>query len=73
MMTFKVPSISYEVPLLVYPLLGLGSYNHKVGYPEKGLWYEPTRRQDNGLSPKIEGIWAITLATWKVQEWLLEP
>ena len=24
-----------------YPILGLGIYNHKVGYPGKGVWYEP--------------------------------
>ena len=23
-------------------LSGLGIYNHKVGYPEKGVWYGPT-------------------------------
>ena len=25
-------------------LLGLGSYNHKIGYTTTGLWYEPTAR-----------------------------
>ena len=26
----------------VYPILLLGIYNYKFGYPEKGTWYEPT-------------------------------
>ena len=27
---------------LGYLILGLGSYNQNVGYPRKGVWYEPT-------------------------------
>ena len=33
---------SYHVPFLGYPILALGIYNHKFGYPKKGTWYEPT-------------------------------
>ena len=28
--------------LFLYPILLLGIYNHKFGYPKKGTWYEPT-------------------------------
>ena len=42
--TFLVahPLGSYHTPVYGYLLVALGSYNHKVGYPKKGLWYEPT-------------------------------
>ena len=29
-------------PFLGFLVLGLGFRNHKVGYPKKGVWYEPT-------------------------------
>ena len=32
----------YRTPFFGYLTLGLGSQNHKVGYPKKGVWYEPT-------------------------------
>ena len=25
-----------------YPILVLGIYKHKVGYPQEGVWYDPT-------------------------------
>ena len=32
----------YHTPFLGYLILGLGSQNHKVGYPKERVWYEPT-------------------------------
>ena len=31
-------------PFFGYPILGLGSCSRKVGYPQKGIWYELTWR-----------------------------
>ena len=33
----SVPVDSYHVPFFGYPILVLGLYNHKVGYPKKGM------------------------------------
>ena len=35
---------SYHTPFSSYLMMGIGSLNHKVGYPKKGVWYEPTGR-----------------------------
>ena len=40
--TMALPVGSYHTPFLGYLILRLGSKNHKVGYPKKGVWYEPT-------------------------------
>ena len=37
---------SYHIPCLCYPSVGLGFYNRKVGYPKKGVWYEPTGKPE---------------------------
>ena len=38
-----IPADAYHAPnFYVHYILGLGAYNHEVGYPEKGVWYEPT-------------------------------
>ena len=34
--------IPCALSFLATRFLGLGSYNHKVGYHKRGLWYEPT-------------------------------
>ena len=39
---YRLPVGSYHVPFFGYPILVLGIYNHKFGYPKKGTWYEPT-------------------------------
>ena len=39
---WNLPVGSYHVPFLGYLILVLGIYNHKVGYRNKGVWYEPT-------------------------------
>ena len=36
--------VGFMFLFLGYLILGLGSQNHKVGYPTKGVWYEPTGR-----------------------------
>ena len=36
----EAPQAPYHVPFFGYPTLVLGIYNHKVGYPQKGGWYE---------------------------------
>ena len=46
-------SSSYHVPFFGYPFLAIGIYNHKVGYPKKGAWYEPTRR--NAINIRLPG------------------
>ena len=38
----------YHTPFLGYRILVLGSQTHKVGYPKKGVWYEPTGFFKNG-------------------------
>ena len=44
-----IPVGSYDTPFFGYFILALGSYNYKVGYPKKGVWYEPTGRAQCGL------------------------
>ena len=39
-----VPVGSYHAPSFGSLILGIGSLDHKVGYPKKGVWYEPTGR-----------------------------
>ena len=39
-----MPVGSYQVPYVGYVISGLGSYSNKVGYLDKGIWYEPTDR-----------------------------
>ena len=34
----------------------LGIYNHKVGYPHEGVWYEPTGRMANSSGPPARGL-----------------
>ena len=37
--------LAHTIPLVFgYPVLGLGSCNRKVGYPQKGVLYELTGR-----------------------------
>ena len=38
----RVPVGLYDTPFCGSLILGLGSQSHKVGYPKKGVWYEPT-------------------------------
>ena len=45
----------YHTPFFGYLILGLGSQNHRVGYPKKGVWYEPTGRYS--ASYKEFGQW----------------
>ena len=40
--TRSLPVGSYHTPFFDYPVLNLGPHNHKVGYANKGVWYEPT-------------------------------
>ena len=40
----SLPVGSYHTPFFGYLIFGLGSQNHKVEYPKKGVWYEPTGR-----------------------------
>ena len=40
--TATLPVGLYHTPFFGYLILGLGSQNHTVGYPKKGVWYEPT-------------------------------
>ena len=37
-----LPVASYHITFFGYPVLGLISYDHQVGYPKNGAWYEPT-------------------------------
>ena len=37
-----LPVGSCHTPFFGYLILGLGFQNHKVGYPKKGVWDEPT-------------------------------
>ena len=39
-----LPVGSRQAPFFGCPDLGLGFCNHKVGYPKKGVWYEPRGR-----------------------------
>ena len=48
-----LPVRLYHVPFFGYLILGSRSYNHKVGYPKKWVWYEPTGT-DNPFSA---GLW----------------
>ena len=47
----KPPVGPYHTHFVGYPTLGLGSYNHKIGYLKKRLWYEPRDRSTSGSSP----------------------
>ena len=42
--SLSVPVGLYHAPFFAYLILGLGSYDHKVGYLKKGVWCEPTGR-----------------------------
>ena len=51
-------SLGFEKVQGGYLILGLGSQNRKVGYPKKGVWYEPT------------GVWVVVEI--RVTCWVLE-
>ena len=47
------------------PILVLGIYNHKVGHPKKGTWYEPTGRT---IILAILGAPRADVFTWRYLE-----
>ena len=52
--------------------MGLGSHNNKVGYPKKGVWYEPTgKRATLQKAAKAEApprTWQGTAATLEIPD-----
>ena len=58
------PLSSYHVPFVGYLVLVLGVYNHKVGYPEKGVRYEPTGRAPHQNSASISPTPAVFVPFW---------